>query len=306
VTIKRIKAPTAPLRLQRLIHDAGSSTTIPGRLIRAEGDPPAGDLAGDEVYDGLGLVAQFFHDIYGRNSLDDRGGPIAATVHYGRDYMNAFWNGKQLIFGDGDGELFGRFTAGIDIIGYYFMRGVTHFDMKVDFWGQAGALSTSLADVFGSLAKQYALGQKATEADWLIGADIVQPGFRGKAIRSLSAPGTAYDDRRLGKDPQPDHMRHFIETPTDNGGVHFNCGIPNRAFYLAAVGIGGYAWERIGQVWYQAQRARGLPKTATFADFAQMTLRIARKLYGGSDLALEAIAEGWKTVGVLPAVGSEG
>src|SRR5690606_15620654 len=111
-----------------------------------------------------------------------------------------------------------------------------------------------ISDVFGALAKQYRLGQRAGQADWLIGAGLFTDAVQARALRSMAEPGTAYDDPLLGKDPQPGHMRDFVVTQEDNGGVHINSGIPNRAFHLAALALDGHAWEPAGRIWYDALR----------------------------------------------------
>ena len=105
--------------------------------------------------------------------------------------------------------------------------------------------------MFGSLVRQRALNQTAAQADWLIGAGLFTSNVNGVALRSMKEPGKAYDDPVLGKDPQPGHMNDFVWTFADNGGVHINSGIPNYAFYLAAMEIGGYAWEKAGRIWYE-------------------------------------------------------
>ncbi|MFD7590586.1 M4 family metallopeptidase [Kitasatospora sp. NPDC059811] len=155
-----------------------------------------------------------------------------------------------------------------------------------------------MSDVFASLVKQYSLGQSADRADWLLGAGMLSPGLKAKALRSLAAPGTAYDDPRLGKDPQQAHMGGYIETQQDNGGVHINSGIPNHAFYLTATAIGGNAWEKAGRIWYDAATGGKLAADATFADFAKLTATIAEDLYG-TGTELDAVNNAWKSVGVL-------
>lgn len=175
----------------RTVRDAGGAMEAPGRVIaRVEGDPPTGDVAIDEAYDGLGATFDLFWAAYRRNSIDDAGLPLDATVHFGRDYDNAFWDGTQMVFGDGDGELFNRFTIALDIIGHELAHGVIEKEAGLTYYGQSGALNEHLADVFGSLVKQRALGQTAAEADWLIGAGLFTPAVRGMAIRSMGAPGT--------------------------------------------------------------------------------------------------------------------
>ncbi|SQI22331.1 Extracellular minor metalloprotease precursor [Salmonella enterica subsp. arizonae] len=135
-----------------------------------------------------------------------------------------------MVFGDGDGEIFNRFTSSIDVVAHELTHGVTETEAGLIYFGQSGALNESLSDVFGSLVKQFHLQQTAGQADWIIGEGLLAKGINGKGLRSMAAPGTAYDDPLLGKDPQPAHMQNFIKTREDNGGVHLNSGIPNRAF----------------------------------------------------------------------------
>jgi len=151
-----------------------------------------------------------------------------------------------------------------------------------------------MSDVFASCVKQRLLGQTVDEADWLIGEGIFLPSVRGRALRSMSEPGTAYDDPVLGKDPQVGSMADYVETTEDNGGVHLNSGIPNRAFQLAAVAIGGRSWEVPGRIWYAALTS-GIGPTADFVDFAAATLEAAGAVSGE---ARAAVASAWAGVGV--------
>jgi Zn-dependent metalloprotease len=114
----------------------------------------------------------------------------------------------------------------------------------------------------------------------------------------MKEPGSAYDDPKLGKDPQPAHMDHFVRTSRDNGGVHINSGIPNRAFYLAATGIGGHAWEKAGKVWYDTLTGGGLASDTDFATFATATVARATKLFGAGSAELAAVRDAWTGVGV--------
>jgi Zn-dependent metalloprotease len=283
---------------RRTVSTADGAETVPGRTMRSEGHPPSGDLAVDEAYDGLGATFRLYLDAYGRHSVDDAGLPLPATVHYGRDYDNAFWDGTQMVFGDGDGELFNRFTIAVDVIGHELTHGVTEHDAGLVYQGQSGALNESVSDVFGSLVKQYALGQRADQADWLIGAGLFTEQVQGVALRSMRAPGTAYDDDVLGADPQPAHLRDYVETTEDNGGVHTNSGIPNHAFYLVAAALGGNAWDVAGRVWYDALRDDRLAADADFAAFAGITVRAAESRFGAE--AVAAVRDGWAGVGVSP------
>ncbi len=283
--------------LQRTVSSAGGTESLPGRPVRTEGDAPSGDPAVDEAYDGLGATYALYLDAYGRRSVDDADLPLPATVHYGRDYDNAFWNGERMVFGDGDGELFQRFTIAVDVIGHELTHAVTEQTAGLAYQGQSGALNESVSDVFGSLVKQRALGQDAAAADWLIGAGLFTDQVQGVALRSMKAPGTAYDDDVLGRDPQPAHLRDLVETTDDNGGVHVNSGIPNHAFYLAATAIGGQAWEVTGRIWYDTLVAGDLAPTADFAAFAVATVRSAQGRFGPAEE--QAVRAAWEAVGVV-------
>lgn len=281
---------------QRAVHDAENSTTLPGRLVRAEGAPASRDAAVDEAYAHLGATYKLFWDIYQRDSIDGSGLPLVGSVHYGEDYDNAFWNGAQMVFGDGDGEVFNRFTVAVDIIGHELTHGVIDTEAALAYQGQSCALNESLCDVFGALVKQYALGQKAREADWLVGQGLFLPKVQARALRSMAEPGSAYDDPVLGKDPQPAHMNAYVDTPRDNGGVHINSGIPNRAFHLAATALDGPAWAVAGRIWYDTLCDQRLRHDADFSAFARLTVDIARTHHGAA--AHKAVAAAWAAVGV--------
>ncbi|SAK83566.1 propeptide, peptidase M4 and M36 [Caballeronia temeraria] len=288
-------APSA----HRTICTANQSETLPGTVVRTEGSKPVKDDAVNEAYDGLGATFEFYLEIFHRNSIDDAGLPLTGTVHFGTNYDNAFWNSQQMVFGDGDGELFNRFTIALDVIGHELTHGVTEHTAGLNYMAQAGALNESVSDVFGSLIKQYANKQTADKADWLIGEGLLAKGVKGVALRSMKNPGTAYDDPRLGKDPQPADMSKYVRTTQDNGGVHINSGVPNRAFCLAALEIGGYAWEKAGRIWYETLTDSQLKRNATFKTFAKLTLATAGKLYGASGAEASAVKKAWNEVGVL-------
>jgi len=276
----------------RTISDAQNTEKLPGLVVRTEDEPAVEDATANEAFDGLGATFELLLAAFERNSLDERGAPLHATVHYGVDYDNAFWDGERMVFGDGDGEVFRGFTRSLSVIGHELAHGVIQHTANLEYQGQPGALNESIADVFGALTEQYAAGHAATEATWLIGSDIFTEEVQGTALRSMLEPGTAYDDDELGKDPQPGHMRDFVQTTEDNGGVHINSGIPNRAFALTATTLGGNAWERAGQTWYRALTG-GLSSTATFTEFADATVAAAV-----DDETATATRNAWRTVGV--------
>jgi Zn-dependent metalloprotease len=289
--------------LNRVIYNADNAGALPGRKVREEGGPPTGDAAADEAYDGAGVTYELYKNIYGYDSLDGRGLRLDSTVHFRVGYDNAFWNGRQMVYGDGDEDLpeadrlFNRFTICVDIIGHELTHGVTQFTANLVYQSQPGALNESMSDVFGSLVKQYQSRQTALEADWIIGEGLFTGNVSGVGIRSMKQPGTAYDDPVLGRDPQPGHMRDYVQTNADSGGVHINSGIPNRAFYVTCQNMGGFAWEKAGRIWFTTLRTR-LGENTQFAEAAMLTHQVAGDLFGQGSLEQQAVAAGWADVGL--------
>jgi Zn-dependent metalloprotease len=297
-----MKPVTAEMK-QRIVYDAKNGSQLPGTVVRQEGDKPVSDVAVNEAYDGSGVTYDLYFEAYGRNSIDNQGMRLDSTVHYQKGYDNAFWNGSQMVYGDGDEDLpeanrlFNRFTASIDVIGHELTHGVTQFEASLVYWDQPGALNESISDVFGSLVKQYQRRETADQANWVIGEGLFTSNVHGVGIRSMKAPGTAYDDPVLGKDPQPAHMDSYVKTIEDNGGVHINSGIPNHAFYVVATEIGGFAWEKAGQIWYKTLTDK-LTERSSFQDAADLTFAAAGELYGSGSLEQNAVKTGWAEVGI--------
>ena len=279
-----------------VVHTAGGSTDLPGEPVRTAGEPSSGDETVDEAAAGITATLALMAEVYDRDSYDGRGRTVSATVHYGEDYDNAFWDGTQLVFGDGDGEIFGRFTRSVDVLAHELVHALTEHTASLVYEGQSGALNESVSDVFGSCVRQRLLGQQADAGDWLIGAEIFRPGVQARALRDMAAPGTAYDDPRLGQDPQVGHLDDFVETTDDNGGVHLNSGIPNRAFHLAATRIGGTSWDGAGRIWWQVLTGGELAPDADFLAFARATVAAA------GDHA-DVVRQAWRDVGVRPGPG---
>lgn len=290
----------------RKVYDARNGSDLPGSLVRGEGAGPIGDAAADEAYEGSGATYDLYAELYGRNSIDNAGMDLVSTVHFMEGYDNAFWNGEQMVYGDGDEDmpeeerLFNRFTAAMDIIAHELTHGVTQYEANLVYRNQAGALNESFSDVFGSLVKQRVNNHRAAEADWIIGEGLFTSNVNASGIRSMKAPGTAYDDPLLGKDPQPGHMDNYVDTTADNGGVHINSGIPNKAFYEVAVELGGFAWEKAGQIWYKTL-CDELDQVSDFQAAANATHKVAGDLFGKNSYEQKAVYKGWEAVGIIPA-----
>lgn len=278
------------------IYNAKGGNERPGEKARFEGEKPAGDRDVDSCYEFSVQIRKFYKDVFARNSIDGKGMKMISTVNFGTDFSNAFWDGSQVTYGrPGPDSPFKTFVL-LDIAGHEVTHGVTQKDTDLRYYGQAGALNESLSDVFGALIVQHSKNQSADKASWLSGEGIWKKGIKGRALRDMLNPGTAYDDPKAGKDPQPAHMKDYIKTTGDNGGVHYNSGIPNKAFATFAKSVGGYAWKEPGQIWY---RARGLAgRNPSFAQFAHHTLAAAKSL--GYDSDLDALQKAWKAVGVTP------
>jgi Zn-dependent metalloprotease len=290
---------------RRSVYDCRNGTFLQlAELVRSERDKPVADVSVNQAFDGLGATRDFYREVFGRNSIDDRGMRLLGYVHRGRNYNNAFWDGQEMVFGDGDGEIFTDFTGSLDVIAHELGHGVTEHTAGLEYRNQSGALNESMSDVAGSMVKQWSRKQTAEEADWLVGAEIFTPRVEADALRSLKAPGTAYDNDLFGKDPQPDHMDHYADLPDteegDNGGVHLNSGIPNKAFYLVATGIGGYSWEAPGHIWYESLKAS--TATTDFQGFADTTYRKADELYGVGSREQQAVQSAWDGVGIRVSV----
>jgi Zn-dependent metalloprotease len=299
--LKKPPAQAEPV-VQRAVHDSQHTSTLPGKLVRGEGRPATSDHSVNRAYDGLGATWQLYWSAFQRDSLDAKGLALVASVHYQEQYDNAFWDGQQMVFGDGDGTYFNDFTISVDVIGHELAHGVTQYTAGLTYVTQSGALNESLSDCFGSMVKQQVLGQDAADADWLIGEGLFTENVNGVALRSMKAPGTAYDDPVVGKDPQPADMDGYLKLPADsqhdNGGVHTNSGIPNRAFYLAATGIGGTSWQGAGLVWYDVVTGSKVTKDIDFAGFAALTVEAAESRFGAGSREAKAVQDAWRTVKV--------
>ena len=296
-------SPSPTGRRHRLVYDARKKDSLPGKLVRSEGDAKVADTAVNEAYDFSGDTFDFYLERFGRNSLDDAGMSLISSVHVGeadggdryQPMNNAFWDGSQMAYGDGDGVVFQCFTKSLDVVAHELTHGVQSFASNLLYRGQSGALNEHFSDVFGVLVRQWKRGEPAEKASWLVGRDVLVAAATRRGIRDMEHPGTAYrDDPVLGSDPQPDHMDRLYEGAADSGGVHINSGIPNRAFVLVAQALGGPAWETPGAIWYDAMLQ--LSRTSRFADLARITAQVAGDRFGAA--ARKAVKAAWKKVGL--------
>lgn len=242
-------------------------------VVRPEGGPASPDDDVNKAYDYIGITRDFFKNVLNRNSIDGLGMDLIGNVHYGVKYNNAFWDGDEMTFGDGDGEIFTSFAKSLDVVAHELAHGVTQFTADFPYKDQPGALHEHFSDVFGTAITQYHLKQDAHSADWLIGDEIMGPTLYGEALRSMKEPGTAYDNSLMGKDRQVAHMKDLYTGAADNGGVHWNSGIPNKAFSLTSMDIGT---DKAVLIWYHA--LQNLFPAAKFSDAVAVIVQSARIL----------------------------
>jgi Zn-dependent metalloprotease len=272
------------------VSDCHHGISLPGLHVPNPG--ASSDATAKRAFDETTAVAKFYKDVFGRNSVNGRGMTLQSSIHYGVNYNNAFWNGTQMTYGDGDGAIFVDFTLGNDVIGHELTHGVTQNSAQFAYTDQAGGLNESMSDCFGSMFRQWQAGQTVDKADWLIGHDIMGPqakklGFT--CLRNMADPG---DKHALA--PQPALFKNY-----QNGmDPHLSSGIPNLAFYKAARAIGGKSWEKTGQIWYKALTGFAPAPNLTMKQFADRTRSLAHTLYPSPASIAKAVDDSWKAVGL--------
>ena len=272
------------------VYDCKHTQTLPGAPV---GSPKTSkDPTAKRCFVETTSVAKFYKAVFNRNSVDDAGMTLMSSVHYGKKYNNARWNGNQMVYGDGDGQLFTDFTGGDDVIGHELTHGVTQHSLQLGYSGDAGGLNESVSDCFGSMFRQWEHNQDVTKADWLIGADIVGPLAKQKGYKCLRNMANPADKAALA--PQPT----LYSQVTPGMDPHYSSGPPNLAFATACITLGGKSWERIGQVWYAALTTSGAHPTMTMPQFAARTRQLAHQLYAKDPAVGVAVDVGWKKVGL--------
>jgi len=284
--------------MQMEVFDCKQKTDLAGATLLwdTKNNQKITSLAGKNVIKGGKASWDFYRQLFGRNSIDNKGLLIKQYVHYDKGMDNAYWDGRRMVYGDGDGTVFTSFTNDIDVIGHELTHGVTENEANLNYENQAGALNESFSDIFGIMIKQRFNNQDVKKSNWLIGEKVlIGPKY---ALRSLKAPGTAYINHpELGSDPQPATMDKYQNLPNTNsgdwGGVHINSGIPNFAFYVAAYNMGGFAWDKAGRIWYAVLIDKSFLQNANFVDVKNLTIVHAEKLYGINSREAIAVKQGW-------------
>ena len=273
-----------------LVYNCNHTTSLPGTPVANPGS--SADATAKRAYDLTKSVAEFYKTNFGRNSIDNNGMTLQSSVHYGVNYNNAFWDGSQMTYGDGDNNIFIDFTASSDVVGHELTHGVTQFTAGLNYTNEAGGLNESISDVFGTMFRQWLKGQDFGQADWLIGSEIMGPAARQRGftcLRDMASPGSTHCLA-----PQPSHYSQYVP----GSDPHSSSGIPNYAFYLAAKALGGKSWEKLGKVWYAALNTPRPARSMGFRTFAKRTKTAARQLYPADPAVYAAVLSGWTGVGL--------
>jgi Zn-dependent metalloprotease len=239
-------------------------------------------------------VYDFWHENFARESFDAKSAVVKYYANYGKNYDNAFWDGENLMFGLGDPSYFNPFGRFIDVQGHELGHAIIQYEADLIYEGQSGALNEHVADVFGITVKHWTEGNDVNTGSWLIGQGLWKPrqGSNYRALRDMASPGTAFPG-----DDQPAHMSEFYSGQEDNGGVHINSGIPNKAFYLLSTRLGGNSWDKPLKMWYQTikdQRVTG--QRTDFLSFAVATYNVAKKKY--DEATANLVRDCWGQVGL--------
>jgi Zn-dependent metalloprotease len=262
-----------------VIYDDQNQWAVNVAEVRGPGDAPGKGANVNAAYDALEATREFYREILERDSIDNAGLTIDGNVNFGVQYDNAFWDGAEMVFGNGDNVIFKDFTNDVDVPGHELTHGVTQYTAALGYTDQTGALNEATSDIMGACVDQHVNKLDAGTFNWLIGEDVMADDLYGEAIRSMSHPGTAYDDPILGKDPQPDSMAGYVP----NGDPHLNSGIINRVFYLIATDLGSFPAAKL---WYAT--LQNLWPTAVFTDAAYVSGEMARILARDGMLARQA------------------
>lgn len=244
-----------------------------------------------EALTGMFATLNFYWDEFKWNSIDGHGIKLKAIVNYANSFFNAYYDGKEEVFGNPGNNpklshWFGSFTSDIDVAAHELTHGVTAYKVNLTYQGQSGAINEHMSDVFGIQVKQYYYYKNNLSlpdtAKWKIGDQVLKDvDGQTYALRDMLYPGKGYLNHPiLGSDPQPADFANYQPLPAnqDNGGVHLYSGPLNRVFATVAEALGGNSWEHAGVIWYHAYDK--LTANATFVDIAHATIATAQELFG--------------------------
>ena len=285
----------------RATYTAKNRTTLPGALLRSEGQGPTTDAVANQAHDNAGYVWSYYSSRHARDSFDGAGAQIRSSVHYSRNYVNAFWNGTQMVYGDGDGVQSGPLTV-LDVVGHEITHAVTERSSGLTYANESGALNEAMSDIFGAAIEAYRDGAVSANT-WKVGEECWTPATAGDSLRQMDDPAR-YGDY--------DYWPTRYTGTSDNGGVHWNSGIANLAFSLAvkggshprgkttvavpALSTDAVTSIQMGAAIFYRANTQCMTAGSNFADASGCTQAAANALYGAA--AASSLAAAWAAVGV--------
>ncbi|MCB1032560.1 MAG: M4 family metallopeptidase [Acidobacteria bacterium] len=293
-------------------YTANNGTSLPGSLL-CTGAQSCGDSVAQNAHNFASTTYDYYSTKFGRDSLNGSGLALVSTVHFDVAYNNAFWDGTQMVYGDGDGTTFAPLSGSLDVVAHELTHGVTEYESNLVYARESGAINEALSDIFGTATEAWSDGAISANT-WRLGEDIYTPnGSSTDALRYMNNP-TADG---YSKDYYPSRLYPGTCTPTnsnDQCGVHGNSGIANLAFYLMVVGgthpravttntVPALGMSKAEQIFYRAQ-TNYLTSSSDFSALRTATAQAATDLYGATDAA--AVHEAWCAVGVPGCPGGGG
>jgi len=294
------------------VYSAKNTELLSGAKLMRDSSKVSSDATVNEAYDGSAITYQFLKEVLNRVSVDNNHFPLNSYVHYGYKFNNAYWDGKEMVYGDGDGKLFNRFTIDLDVPAHEQAHALTDFEAGkalnakgkgtgINYEGEAGGINESYSDQIGQMVKQWKSKETSTKSKWLIGDRLlIEKNGKDYALRSMLKPGTAYINHPvLGTDTQIAHYGDYKRRQSEGEEIdpHDGSGVVNRAFAVAAQAYGGNSWGSVGQVYFRTL-PRVIPEE-TFAGLAAKTVVVAKELYKSDPKVENAIVAGWRAVGVI-------
>jgi Zn-dependent metalloprotease len=308
-----VVAPEYKFAKSRATYTANNGTSLPGTLKRSEGGAATGDATLDAAHDYAGNVYDFYKNVFGRDSYDNAGAQIKSSVHYSTSYNNAFWNGTQMVYGDGDGSQFAPLSKALDVDAHELTHAVTERTANLTYSNESGALNEATSDILGNSCEAYSKNGGVPNANtWKVGEDITTPATPGDALRYMNNP----TQDGSSKDYYP---TRYTGT-ADNGGVHSNSGIANLAYYLMVIGgthprgvtstvvpalsaTSSTSLDMAQRIWYRALTTYWTSSTG-FSGARTGTVQAATDLYGAT--AAASVTAAWDAVGAPGGSGGGG
>jgi Zn-dependent metalloprotease len=296
----------------RKVYSANNGTALPGTLLWSEGGTQTSDTTAQAAFNYAGNVYDYYKNVFNRDSYDNAGAAIISSVHYRTSYNNAFWNGSQMVYGDGDGTQFGPLSKALDVDAHELTHAVTERTANLVYSNESGALNEATSDILGNSCEAYSKSGGVPNANtWLVGEDITTPGTAGDALRYMNDPARAGDI---------DYYPTRYTGTADHGGVHTNSGIANLAYYMMVMGgthprakttinvtplsaTPATSLDMAQRIWYRALTTYWTSSTG-FSGARTGTVQAATDLYGAA--AAASVTAAWDAVGAPGGSGGGG